>query len=235
MGLRSAYVRSVRAARVVARRTGALQTFETSSRPSLRHLRTMFAVYDVEDLASLDLPWWSYGAIDEVERFLRERPQARVFEFGSGASTLWLAKRSGSVDTVEHDVDFAEVVRELIAGVDNVTLHVVEAPSVQAGRPTVRSERQGSEDLDFDDYVSTIEQVGGRFDLVVIDGRARVECLRRALPHVAADGVILFDDAERPRYADALRMPGLSVQVRRGAKPCLPYRSSTALLRPAGG
>lgn len=106
---------------------------------------------------------------------------------------------------------------------------------MEAGRPTVRSERRGSEGLDFSDYVSMIEQVGGSFDLVVVDGRARVECLRRALPHVASDGLIVFDDVERPRYADALRMPGLSVQVRRGAKPSLPYRSSTALLRPIGG
>ena len=234
MSLKTSYVKAARSARSVARSTGLLGALERSHRPALRHLRTLFAVYDAEDLAHLDLPWWSYGAITQVEEFLAERPQARVFEFGSGASTPWLAKRAGFVDTVEHDLDFVEVVRGLLDGIENVAIHTVDVQAAPDGQPAVGSDREGHEGLDFSDYVRVIDEVDGPFDLVVVDGRARVASLRRAIPHLAPDGIIVFDDVERERYAPALEIPGLSVEVLHTATPCLPYRTSTALLRPSG-
>src|SRR5690348_4410793 len=57
-------------------------------------------------LASVDadgapIPWITYPAI----RFLagRVEPHFRVFEFGSGLSTLWWAQRVAHVVSVEHD------------------------------------------------------------------------------------------------------------------------------------
>ena len=38
-------------------------------------------------------------------------------------------------------------------------------------------------------------------DLVVVDGRARVECARRAMPKVKPGGLLLLDDTSRERYA----------------------------------
>lgn len=233
MGLKSRYVAATRSLREVARSAGLLDALASSSRPQATYLRSLFSVYDAEDLAKLDLPWWSYRAIRAVDRFLERRPGARVFEFGSGASTPWLARRTGSVHTVEHDLDFIPVVERILDGFDNVELHVVEAvPLDDISGPAVRSEREGHEHLDFSDYVATIDRVGGPFDLIVVDGRARVESLRRSLPHLAADGAIVFDDVERARYAPALSMPGTTAHVMRGITPSLPFPTSTAILRP---
>lgn len=233
MGLKSRYVEVTRSLRDVARSTGLLDVLESSSLPQATYVRSLFSVYDAEDLARLDLPWWSYRAIRAVDRFLELRPGARVFEFGSGASTPWLARRAGSVHTVEHDTGFIPVVERILDGLDNVELHVVEAvPADDVAGPTVRSEREGHEHLDFSDYVATIDRVGGPFDLIVVDGRARVECLRRSLPHLAPDGAIVFDDVERKRYAPALSMPGTRAHVLRGVTPSLPFPTSTAILRP---
>jgi len=45
----------------------------------------------VDDLVNLDIPWWTYGAIDAVQQHLESlKGRARLFEFGSGASTVWL-------------------------------------------------------------------------------------------------------------------------------------------------
>ncbi|MEX1178959.1 MAG: class I SAM-dependent methyltransferase [Nitriliruptor sp.] len=233
MGLRSGYVDVTRVARELVRPTGLLDALERSPSPAARYVRSLFSVYDAEELARLDLPWWSYRAIRAVDRFLELRPGATVFEFGSGASTPWLARRAATVHTVEHDTTFVPVVERILEGFDNVELHVVGAPPVsEVPGPHVRSEREGSEHLDFSEYVATIDRVGGTYDLIVIDGRARVESLRRALPHVAADGAILFDDVERSRYAPALSMPGTCAHVMRGITPSLPFPTSTAILRP---
>ena len=49
-------------------------------------------VHDFKAIAELGVPWWTYRAIDVVDAWLSARPHPiRVFEYGSGASTLWLA------------------------------------------------------------------------------------------------------------------------------------------------
>jgi hypothetical protein len=226
--LRTAYVTCMRAARGVARRLGLLALLERSRRPALRFVRSLFAIYDVGDLAAIDLPWWNFATIAEVEAFLAGRPNARVFEYGSGASTVWLARRAAAVRTVEHDPEFADAVRELLDGFDNVEVVTVPATPLEPGCDGVTSER--AKGLDFSDYVAAIERLGWTFDLIVIDGRARVESFRRAAPYLADDGLLVFDDVERSRYRPALDTPEFQVEVLRGLTPCVPYPTSTALL-----
>ena len=61
----------------------------------LRHWAySLTKAHDSIGIAKLDVPWWTYGAIDEVERWLAGRDgDVRAFEWGSGASTIWLARR----------------------------------------------------------------------------------------------------------------------------------------------
>lgn len=229
-GLRGAYVASLKTAKKAADKTGLLRKLGESDSPRLRHLRTLFAIHDVADLAEMDLAWWSYPAMRRVDEFLAERPGARVFEFGAGASTLWLAKRAGEVDSVEHDTKFVAYVQELLADTPGVKLHAV-APTPATAETTIRSARHGHENLDFGDYVATIDQVGGPFDLVVVDGRARVDAFRRALDHLKDDGVVVFDNIKRKRYWDVIsRLPGLRIELLKGGTPALPYPTTTGLI-----
>ena len=230
MGPSELYVSAVHRLRQSAERRGVLERLEASSRPSLRHLRTLFAIYDAEDLSYLDLPWWSYAAIRRIEEFLRGRPEAKVFEFGAGASTTWLARRAGTVISVEHDTEFATTVSRLVAGHGNVTLLKVPADPVTGEAPRTPSQRRGHEGLDFTRYVATIDDLDRHFDLIVIDGRARLRCLDQAKKHLAPGGLIVFDDVQRSRYRAALRYPNLDATVYRGFGPCLPLPTSTAVL-----
>lgn len=223
------YVTALRGVRRALGLTGLLDRMAASPRHTVRHLRSLLAIYDAEDLAALDLPWWTYDATRQVAAFLAHRPEARVFEFGSGASTLWLAQRAHHVTSVEHDGEFAEEVRGLLGDATNVTLRIV--PPVPSATPAVSSAREGHEDLDFSDYVATIDDADGPFDLIVVDGRARLACLQRARDHLAPGGMIVFDDVLRTRYRPALTATDLRATVVAGAKPSLPYRDATALLR----
>lgn len=205
-------------------------------RSASAHLRTLLAVHNAEDLVGMDLPWWTYQAVDAVESFLRGHDgRARVFEYGSGASTVWLARRAGSVDAVEHEAGWAARVRQLLAGTPGLrctpTVHVpVVAPSA---RPVVASGAPSGQGLEFRDYVHAIDTVPGEFDLVLIDGRARAEVLRHVLDRVGPGGLVLLDDAQRTRYTVAVDQAlGLGWHVRRtrGATPCQPVPRETVLL-----
>jgi SAM-dependent methyltransferase len=234
---RTTYVRASRAGRTLADRTGVLGRLDRSYRRDRSsvggHLRTLFAIHDVEDLVDLDVPWWTYPAIDIVEAHLASLDgKARVFEYGSGASTVWLGRRAAEVISVEHHPGFAGVMRKVLAeaGLENTT-RLLEVPPVEGSRaPVIGSERKGEDGRDYVDYVTSIEQVEGEFDLVVVDGRARVACLDAAVRRLAPGALVLFDDSQRPRYHAGMAASGLRVRRLRGWAPSLPYPRESAVL-----
>jgi precorrin-6B methylase 2 len=193
--------------------------------------RSLLAVYDLHDLIALDVPWWTYDSAERVARFLGARPDARVLEWGSGASSVWLAKRAGSVTSIEHDPEWAEE----IAPVLPANARVVAVPPTLASQSEapIRSAKKGFEGLDFRDYVEAIDRQHGDFDLIVVDGRAREACLERAVERLAPGGVIVVDNVERARYRAAIEKLGTRVTVywTAGLTPSLPYPTRTALLR----
>ncbi|CAN5417457.1 hypothetical protein BH10ACT10_BH10ACT10_01700 [soil metagenome] len=138
-------------------------------------------------------PWWPYVAIDNVAA--RLQVDAAVFEFGGGGSTLWLAGRVDRLTTVEHDPGwFRELTRSIEETAD---FHVELRESSITG--TVSSVVEPGRF--FDNYVSAIEsQLDDSLDLVIVDGRARVECALAAKRKIKPGGMLLLDDSDRPRY-----------------------------------
>jgi len=224
--LTRAYVAVVRAIAIPLRATGVLDRLQRAPQASFRFwLGSQFAIYDAVQLVRLDVPWWSFPAIREVERWLAGRDDVHAFEYGSGASTVWLARRCRRVVSAEHDAPFLRAVAPAIAR-DNVELRLAEPEHSAA--PRTPSGRKGYSGCDFSSYVDTIGT--GRYDLIVVDGRARVACLQRALAQLAQGGMIVFDNSERARYADALASVTLPLKRYRGWAPALPYRSETTLI-----
>lgn len=197
--------------------------------------RSLLSIYDIPELAALDVPWWTFDSSALVDSFLRGRRDARVFEWGSGASTLWLSRRSSSVVAVEHDAVWAEEVRGLLPAGHVVDLRVVAAPNASGAPGEARSSKPGATELNFRDYVDVIHDVGGQFDVIVVDGRARESCLAAALPHLTSDGLLVLDNVERKRYRKAIATTaqGMDIIWTRGLTPGLPYPTRTALLRSA--
>jgi len=189
-------------------------------------------VHDSLAIAALDVPWWTYDAIAAVTAWFAARPRpVRAFEYGSGASTLCLARRADEVHSVEHHRGFGEMMLGELAGLDHVTLRVIEP--VGSPSPVVPSAKEGHRGLDFADYVAAIDHVQGDFDLVVVDGRAREACLDRARTRLAGDGIIVFDNSGRRRYREAIRRSGLVERRFLGLTPTLPYPECTSVLRRA--
>jgi hypothetical protein len=215
-------------------RFGLLRDEPPPRRQRVRHWAySLVKVHDSLAIAKLDVPWWSYRAIDVVDAWLaaRQRP-IRIFEFGSGASTIWLSRRAEKVHTVEHHKGFWEHIRPTFEARGNIDSSLVEP--VPSEHPKVPSAKERHAGLDFADYVATIDDVGGSFDLIVIDGRAREACLAASLPHLAADGIIVFDNSRRRRYRRAISESGLSEDRYPGLTPTLPYPEQTSVLRSPG-
>jgi predicted O-methyltransferase YrrM len=229
--IKGGYAATARSSGRGLRRMGLLPELPPARDQRLRHWAfSLTCAHDTLALADLDVPWWTYRAIDAVETWLAGRPRPiRVFEYGSGASTLWLAHRAQEVWTVEHDVGFAALLNDRFAAAGNVTVQVI--PPVAARQPVVPSAKEGYAGLDFATYVAAIDELGS-FDLVVVDGRARQACLTHALPRLRGDGLVVFDNSARRRYRPAIAAAKVVETRLRGLTPTLPYPEQTSLLRP---
>ena len=236
MRLLRLYARAIHALRGLLERRGLLQRLDGKAARSTRALwvRSLLSVMDFEDFTQLDVPWWTFAASTEVSSFLAQRPNARVFEWGSGSSTVWLAQRSESVTSIESDAGWAQRVSAAVP--EHVA--IVTPPVPKATRSTrARSKRWGYRSLDFTSYVSAIDSVPGDFDLIVIDGRAREACFKRALARLANSGLIVFDNTNRQRYRRVLRRhrEHIAVTMSTGLTPILPWPSTTALVTRRAG
>jgi hypothetical protein len=125
------------------------------------------------------IPWMTYSAIGFLEK--RIDGTMSVFEYGCGNSTLWWADRVRNVVSCEHDRAWYQRVRALIPA--NVELHQID---LEYGGP----------------YAQKIAEYHQAFDIVVIDGRDRVNCGKNCLYAVKKNGVIIWDDSDRECYAE---------------------------------
>lgn len=123
------------------------------------------------------LPWYTYPAIS----FLTPRIKSdfSVFEYGSGNSTLWWAERVKKVKAVEHDPLWGEIVRGMLP--ENASLEVFE---LEAGGAYSKASLAANE----------------KFDVIVVDGRDRINCAHAAAKALTPRGVLLWDNTERRRY-----------------------------------
>jgi hypothetical protein len=228
--VRRIYVLIARVAKGLAEATGVIHPMERSNSQTVRWLRSLLSIYDSADMVRLDVPWWTYSAIEKVAAYINEKGgDVRVFEYGSGASTIWLARRCNEVITVEHDLLFVDHMQPLYGQYSNVTL-VVRPPKTLDNKTHAVSKRRGYETKDFDNYVNSIEEFKGQFDIIVIDGRSRIFCLARALKRLNTGGLVVFDNSERLEYRTAIANSGLKETTLRGRAPALPYMSQTSIL-----
>jgi len=155
-------------------------------------------------------PWWPRPALEYVAEQLTDG--SRVFEFGSGGSTRWLTGLGASVISIEHDESWYRTVSQSVPAAAEVKLIRPSAHGT-IGSPVMAGF--------FDEYIASIaEYPAESFDLVIVDGRARVACGLAAIPQVKPGGLLLLDDSQRPRYRPLVeRLQGWSRRDVRGLKP----------------
>jgi len=171
-----------------------------------------FKAFDTRSSVDVDgnpIPWVTYPFIDFIKE--RIRKQHTVFEYGSGNSTLFYAKYAGIVVSVEHNREWYDKI-------------VGEKP-------------ENSEmifcDLEYGgDYCKVPLKLKEKFDLIIIDGRDRVNCCMLASAALSESGVVVLDNSEREAYK-----PGINHLVSEGFKhlsfsgivPGLFYRVTTSV------
>jgi predicted O-methyltransferase YrrM len=164
-------------------------------------------------------PWIVPSAIGWLRR--RIRSDWSILELGSGRSTVWFARRAGSVISLEDNEFWYLRTKERLddAGVRNVDLRLRAIE-------------------DFPGEVASLPD--SNFDLVVVDFLeaptvTRIDCLKPAMKRVRPGGYLLLDDSDRPGYAEAFELlAGWRFRSFTGIKDEWPEACETGVFRRPG-
>jgi len=160
-----------------------------------------------EDRHGKPLAWFTYAFLHFIEPRL-ERSLV-VFEYGCGNSTFWFAPRVGKVFSVEHHPAWHD--------------YIVQRKPVNA--QIALAQERG-------EYLAQIEKFGQRYDLIVVDGIHRNECMDIAPNYLSDRGVVVLDNSERPEYApatEALLSKGFRKIDFYGMAPVTPLAGTTTV------
>lgn len=126
------------------------------------------------------IPWLTYPAIDFLAE--RIRKEMTVFEYGSGNSTFWWSRRVSHLISCEHDKEwYAEFSARVPSGITYLLRRA-------KGGDTAYSD-------EILNYKATI-------DILVVDGRDRVNCIRNGVGSLVAEGVVIIDNSDREEYQE---------------------------------
>jgi predicted O-methyltransferase YrrM len=161
-------------------------------------------------------PWIVPAAVGWLRR--RIRSDWAVLEFGSGRSTVWFARRAGSVLSFEDNEYWYPRTQERLAeaGLTNVDLRLREVE----GFPK-----------------EVAELPDASFDLVLVDfleapAVTRIDALKPAMKKVRPGGYLLLDDSDRPGYREAYELlDGWRERRFIGVKDEWPEACETAIFR----
>ncbi len=155
------------------------------------------------------IPWVTYSFIDFIKEKLNRK--LTVFEFGSGNSTYFYAKYAALVVSVEHDKEWYDKI--LNTKPENAEMIYCELV------------RDG-------DYCRVPLKLEEKFDVIIVDGRDRVNCCKQAVRALSGKGVIVLDDSEREFYTEGVNFLlniGFKHLSFSGISPGLFYRKSTSV------
>jgi len=134
--------------------------------------------------------------IDIIRDLLIALQPERCLEWGAGYSTLYFPSflpRDSHWLALEHVERWASRIQSRIRLPTVSVVHV--AADSSAGEDTGGG-KSYSEFRNYVEYPSTLEM----YDFILIDGRARVPCLLKAITLLAPGGVVVLHDANRVRY-----------------------------------
>jgi hypothetical protein len=129
---------------------------------------------------SLALPWITFDAV----RFLRPRltPQTRLFEYGSGHSTLfWAESGLKEIYSVEDSEKWSQIVGNRLRAYPSV--HMIHEDDKQS-------------------YIHSIDMIPGEFDIILVDRSHRRECTEAAIGRLREGGLLVVDNTDWHWYSN---------------------------------
>jgi len=140
------------------------------------------------------IPWYSFEAIEFLKIHLK--PEHKVFEFGSGSSTLFYQNNCSNVIAVESNKTWFEIICEKISGKINSENNHFLSPNSE-----IFLLENAIDNPEYEFFAKNYSiQNNIKFDFIIIDSLKRHLCTINSIDSLADNGFIILDDSERSNY-----------------------------------
>lgn len=127
------------------------------------------------------IPWCTYPFRKFIEPRLKK--SFNVFEYGAGNSTLWYAEKVKKIRSVENDKKWIDFISEKMP----LNAEIVYKELSVDG-----------------DYCREVMKKGVKYNIIIIDGRDRNNCVKNSINYLTEDGVIVFDNSDLASYKSSI-------------------------------
>jgi len=118
------------------------------------------------------IPWYTYPAIEFLNQF--DFSTEKVFEYGSGSSSLYWSEKCLSLISIEHDQDWFNKIKNNIKSNQKLFLRKNK-----------------------DEYVQSINEFESEFDILIIDGVYRQDCAKEVKNKLNREsGIVILDNSD---------------------------------------
>lgn len=117
------------------------------------------------------IPWYTYSAIEFLSQL--DFSDKSIFEYGSGNSSFFWAKRSKELISIEDDEKWYKLVSE----------------EILLNQEIVLLENR-------EEYSNFIKSTHRKFDVIIIDAKYRMDCAKSSIEFLNSDGIIILDNSD---------------------------------------
>lgn len=132
-----------------------------------------------------------------------------LLEWGSGNSTIYFSEKVKSLISIEHDIDYYKIIKNLIIFHDIKNIDIYHIPANSPTPTPCRYEQ-------FKEYIEFVKKNNFKFNRVLIDGRARKYCAKSILEIIDENCVVMIHDFNRPDYQKVLKYYDVIEQITEG-------------------
>ena len=113
------------------------------------------------------MPMYTYPCYEWLNSI--DWTDSKVFEYGTGYSTIWWQNKNVNYHAVEDNKQWYDMIKD---------------------KTNIKHEPE------YNKYSQSIYNYDFKFDVIVIDGTARFDCIKPALEKIKDDGIIIFDNTD---------------------------------------
>lgn len=145
-------------------------------------------------------PWIVESAVQVLQEYLEQHPQATLLEFGTGCSTAFFAQFKINQISIEHDPRWHSQVQHYL-NQNNLTW--VNLKLIKGSY-----------------YEACLDLQSNSVDLILVDGQHRLKCLEYGARILKSGGIIMLDDSQHEKYQVASQLfPDWQEYQASGEKP----------------
>ena len=172
-------------------------------------LRKFVFFFKAIEIGDKKLPWITIKSKLWLDKILR--PDMVLYEFGSGMSTLYFSIKVKTIISIEHDKNWYNKIKDKLIQnqIDNCEYYLkepenIDTPNSKPIKTKHISSLRKYEKYHFRDYIESIKRYPDQyFDLIFIDGRARIGCILHSIKKIKVGGYLLLDNSDEKRYKSA--------------------------------